>query len=80
MRADRQGAGDADPLLLAAGELRRFAVQQMFDAQQGDGLIQSNRRGAAAATLTIAQVLQYAQMGEQVGILKHIADGPAVGR
>lgn len=80
-RAGEQGPGDADALLLAAGEAFRHAFQQVLDAQQGAGLFQLDAAfGGGDALETEGQVAPHRQVAEQVGILEHVAEGTSVGR
>ena len=79
-RTDRQGAGDADPLAFATREQIGLTVKQMGDAQQFDGVIQTDPLRAGDVFQTIAQVAQYREMGKQARFLEHVADGPLVGR
>ncbi len=77
----RQGAGDGDALALAAGELMRTAVEQMGDAEQFDGLVQRLPvHGVADALHAVGQIAARAQMREEAGLLKDVAERALVGR
>ena len=80
-RAGGQGARDRHTLTLAARQGVGSALQQMADAEQADDLIERDaalrRRHALESK---RQVLRHAQVREQVGILKHVADGASVHR
>jgi hypothetical protein len=77
-RVDGQGTGDADPLAFATREQIGFAVEQMADAQQLDGLIETDPLRAGDALQAVAQVAHHREMGKQAGLLEHVADGPLV--
>src|SRR5262249_43137269 len=72
---------DRHPLLLAAGQKRRPALEQMADAErfddgpEGDAALRSWREPAA-----IEQVLLDAEMGQKLRVLEHEPDAPAVAR
>ena len=80
LRAGGQRPGNGHALALAAGQGGAGALQQMANAQQIDHLVQGHlaprHRGALQAKVQIAL---HIQMGKQAGLLKHIAQGTAVG-
>ena len=78
-RGDGQGAGDADALTLAPRQMIGLPVEQGADAQQVDDVVQVHLGRLGAAAQAIAQVAQHAEVREKAGLLKHIADGAAMG-
>ena len=77
-RVRRQGAGDADALLLAAGELRRVALGEVgVEPDQGQQL-GAPRRGALLLPAEQlghgGDVLGDRAVGEEADLLDHVAD------
>jgi len=76
-RPAQKRAADRHPLLLAARQLRRPAVEQGPDPEPGDDLVETDqrlaRRGDARA---VAQVSRHRKMREQARLLEYTADPP----
>ena len=76
-RRGEQRPGDGHALALAAAEAVGAPVEQAADAQQPGDLVEP--RLAGAALLAKRQVGPHRQVGEQVGLLEHVAQGPPMG-
>ena len=73
-RIGEKGASDRHPLLLAARQRRRLAVEQMVDAEKSGDMLQHDR--PRTRPVPIGQVLEHRHMGEQQRVLEHIAQAP----
>jgi hypothetical protein len=69
----QQRPRDRDALCLATGQRVDPAVQQLAKAEQFHRLIEADIL-AAAATLTVFDVLSHVQVREQARFLEHVAD------
>ena len=76
-RADGQGAGEGDALLLAAGEGGGMAAGQGPDLEGIDGLRHVRRRSRAAGPE--AHVVAHREVREQARLLRHVADAAPLG-
>ncbi|GMA32050.1 hypothetical protein GCM10025875_20420 [Litorihabitans aurantiacus] len=83
LRADRDGAGERDALLLAAGELLRAAAGQVAEADEVERLLDDApalRRADLAQLEPVADVLGHGHVREErVGLEDH-AEAAALGR
>src|SRR6185437_10821217 len=75
-RLREERAADGDALPLAAGEGERRAAEQVADAEQGDNVVETERRrgaGPRSAPCSVEQVAAHGEMRKEARFLKDVA-------